>query len=110
MGATNHVLGSDEWSVLEELCEDEMHLELMAKLLDTERQYHTKSRRVGIYESLEKCFETSSRTKEEAIENAHLKRNLKTAVDEQDAEKVKQLTWANIKFSTGNPDSNSQED
>lgn len=110
IGATNHVLGSDEWSVLEELCEDEMHLELMAKLLDTERQYHTKSRRVGIYDSLEKCFETSSRSKEEAIENAHLKRDLKTAVDDQDAEKVKQLTWANIKFSGQTQADNSQED
>ncbi|AFZ45148.1 sulfurtransferase DndC [Halothece sp. PCC 7418] len=104
LGATNHVLGSDEWGVLEELCEDEMHLELMAKLLDTERQYHTKSRRSGIYQSLEKCFETSSRSKEEAIENAHLKRDLKTAVEEKDAEKVKQLTWANIKFSGQNSD------
>jgi len=110
LGATNHVLGSDEWGVLEELCEDEMHLELMAKLLDTERQYHTKSRRSGIYQSLEKCFETSSRSKEEAIENAHLKRDLKTAVEEKDTEKVKQLTWANIKFSGKTPADNSQED
>jgi DNA sulfur modification protein DndC len=110
LGATNQVLGSDEWSVLEELCEDEMHLELMAKLLDTERQYHTKSRRTGIYQSLEKCFETSSRNKEEAIENAHLKRDLKTAVDDQDAEKVKQLTWANIKFSGQTQADSSQDD
>ncbi len=103
LGTNNQILGSDEWSVLEEICDgDEMHLELMAKLLDTERQYHTKSRRVGIYESLEKCFETSSRNKEEAIENAHYKRNLKTAVEEQDAETVKQLTWASIKFSGKN--------
>ncbi|NBD15659.1 MAG: DNA phosphorothioation system sulfurtransferase DndC [Cyanobacteria bacterium] len=109
LGATNHVLGSDEWGVLEELCEDEMHLELMAKLLDTERQYHTKSRRSGIYQSLEKCFETSSRSKEEAIENAHLKRDLKTAVEDKDAEKVKQLTWANIKFSGQTPADDSQE-
>ena len=111
LGAGNHILGSDEWSVLEEICDDdEMHLELMAKLLDTERQYHTKSRRVGIYESLEKCFETSSRSKEEAIENAHLKRDLKTAVNEKDAEKVKQLTWANIKFAGQNQSYNSQDD
>ena len=111
LGAGNHILGSDEWSVLEEICDDdEMHLELMAKLLDTERQYHTKSRRVGIYESLEKCFETSSRSKEEAIENAHLKRDLKTAVNEYDTEKVKQLTWANIKFAGQNQSNNSQDD
>jgi len=59
--AERKLLGSDEWTVLEEICnQDEMHLELMAKLLDTERQYHTKSRR-GIYEALEKCFNSSSR-------------------------------------------------
>jgi len=51
-----------------------MHLELMAKLLDTERQYRTMVRRNGIYDALEKCFETSSRSQEEAIANAHYKR------------------------------------
>jgi DNA sulfur modification protein DndC len=76
-----------------------MHLELMAKLLDTERQYYTKSHRVGIYNNLEKCFESSSRSKDEAIENAHLKRDLKTAATEGDTSKIKQLSWANIKFS-----------
>ncbi|MGK7874508.1 MAG: DNA phosphorothioation system sulfurtransferase DndC [Xenococcaceae cyanobacterium] len=99
-GAGNSLLGRDEWDVLEEICgDDAMHLELMAKLLDTERQYHTKSRRLGIYEALEKCFETSSRSKEEAIKNAHLKRDLKNATGEGDVNKVKQLTWASIKFS-----------
>ncbi|MEA5506674.1 DNA phosphorothioation system sulfurtransferase DndC [Halotia wernerae UHCC 0503] len=115
-GADYSLLGSDEWVVLEEICEDDaMHLELMAKLLDTERQYRKKGRRVGIYDTLEKCFATSSRSPEEAIKNAHLKRDLKTAVDQGDVKKVKQLTlgdaveeandesdnqptWANIKF------------
>ncbi|WGV26034.1 DNA phosphorothioation system sulfurtransferase DndC [Halotia branconii] len=111
-GADYSLLGSDEWAVLEEICEDDaMHLELMAKLLDTERQYRKKGRRVGIYDTLEKCFTTSSRSPEEAIKNAHLKRDLKTAVDQGDVKKVKQLTlgdavdendnqptWANIKF------------
>ena len=101
LGAGNSLLGSDEWNVLEEVCgNDAMHLELMAKLLDTERQYYTKSRRVGIYDTLEKCFETSSRSKDEAIENAHQKRDLKNAVDEGDVNKVQQLTWADLKFST----------
>ena len=100
LGAGNSLLGSDEWNVLEEVCgDDAMHLELMAKLLDTERQYYTKSRRVGIYDTLEKCFETSSRSKDEAIENAHQKRDLKNAVDEGDVNKVQQLTWADLKFS-----------
>jgi DNA sulfur modification protein DndC len=47
-----------------------MHLELLAKLIDTERQYFLKISRKGIYKDLEKCFESSSRSKEEAIENA----------------------------------------
>ena len=100
-GTGMSLLGSDEWSVLEEICnEDEMHLELMAKLLDTERQYYIKSHRYKIYESLEKCFETSSRSKEEAIQNAHNKRDLKKAVEEgKVSEKIKQLSWANMKFS-----------
>ncbi|MEO1670680.1 MAG: DNA phosphorothioation system sulfurtransferase DndC [Cyanobacteria bacterium J06631_2] len=100
VGADNKLLGSDEWNILEEICgDDAMHLELMAKLLDTERQYHTRYRRQGIYESLEQCFNTSSRSKEEAIANAHQKRDLKAASSEGDVEKVKQLSWATMKFS-----------
>ena len=80
--AERKLLGSDEWTAIEEICsEDEMHLELMAKLLDTERQYYTKPRRTGIYADLDKCFETSSRSEKEAIGNAHYQRNLKTAVE-----------------------------
>ncbi|MBE9166230.1 DNA phosphorothioation system sulfurtransferase DndC [Pleurocapsales cyanobacterium LEGE 06147] len=105
IGAENKLLGSDEWHVLEEICDDDgMHLELMAKLLDTERQYYTKSRRLGIYDSLEKCFETSSRSQEEAIENAHKKRDLKTAAGEGNVEKIKELTWASLKFPTNGKD------
>ena len=121
-GAGNSLLGSDEWAVLEEICDDDkMHLELMAKLLGTEHEYRKKSRRVGIYDTLEKCFETSSRSPEEAIKNAHLKRDLKTAVNEGNVPKVKQLTlgdavdedngetvkqetWASIKFQARNID------
>ena len=81
--AERKLLGSDEWAAIEEICsEDKMHLELMAKLLDTERQYYTKPRRTGIYADLDKCFETSSRSKEEAIGNAHYQRNLKKAVED----------------------------
>jgi len=99
LGVENSLLGSDEWDVLAEICADDaMHLELMARLLDTERQYYTKSTRIGVYESLEKCFNTSSRGKEEAIAKAHLTRNLKSAVGEGDVDKVKQLTWADLKF------------
>ncbi|WP_071190035.1 DNA phosphorothioation system sulfurtransferase DndC [Trichormus sp. NMC-1] len=116
-GADQSILGSDEWGVLEEICDgDGMHLELMARLLDTERQFKKKTRRVGIYESLEKCFDTSSRSPEQAIKNAHLKRDLRQAALEGDVatirEKFKQLslgdtadkqeakpqTWANFKY------------
>ncbi len=112
-GVGNALLGGDEWDVLAEICgEDIMHLELMAKLLDTERQYYTKSRRNGIYDKLEKCFESSSRSKEEAIQNAHVKRNLKNASLDGDVEQIKeqlkdsfssedksqQLSWASLKF------------
>lgn len=99
-GAEQSLLGCDEWSVLEDICNsDPMHLELMAKLLDTERQYAVMGRRAGIYETLEKCFDTSSRTKEDAIQQAHQKRDLKNALEDGDIEKVKQITtWADLKF------------
>jgi DNA sulfur modification protein DndC len=92
------LLGNDEWSILQEICSDDaMHLELMAKLLDTERQHATKSRR-GVFENLEKCFDSSSRSKEEAIAIAHEKRDLKEAASQGDVAKVRQLTWAQMKF------------
>ncbi|MGK7960038.1 DNA phosphorothioation system sulfurtransferase DndC [Crocosphaera sp.] len=114
-GVGHSLLGSDEWDILSDICgEDTMHLELMAKLLDTERQFYTKSRRVGIYGDLEKCFETSSRSQDDAIDNAHQKRNLKNAIADEDIDKVKeelkkslnpeekqpqkQLSWGKIKF------------
>ncbi|MEQ8999964.1 MAG: DNA phosphorothioation system sulfurtransferase DndC [Coleofasciculus sp. B1-GNL1-01] len=123
--AERKLLGSDEWTVLEEICDqDEMHLELMAKLLDTERQYHTKSRR-GIYEALEKCFNSSSRSREDAIDHAYYQRHLKNTVqdikqdlsdvhelrqawDKPKQEKPKQLSWASLKFPE--PDSEDTED
>jgi DNA sulfur modification protein DndC len=99
IGERDVLLGRDEWHTLEEICqEDSMHLELMTKLLDTERQYHVKAIRRGIYGDLEKCFETSSRSKEEAIQNAHHKRNLKQAAEAGDVEKIRQLSWADMKF------------
>jgi DNA sulfur modification protein DndC len=99
IGADNRILGSEEWETLTEICgDDEMHLELMAKLLDTERQFFTKSRRIGIIKALEKCFDTSSRNKEEAIANAHHIRNVKNAVAEGDVKTLQQLTWGKVKF------------
>ncbi|MGL5196433.1 MAG: DNA phosphorothioation system sulfurtransferase DndC, partial [Chroococcales cyanobacterium] len=63
----------------------------------TEYQYHTKSRRTGVYDALEKCFESSSRSQEEAIENAHYKRDLKTAAQEGDVYAIKQLKNRDMK-------------
>ena len=122
IGADDKLLGSDEWEILAEICDDEMHLELMSKLLDTERQFYTKNRRVGIYDSLEKCFDTSSRSKDEAIDNAHQKYELKAAAEQGDIEAVKtkveqltktksnsqvdkdeqeeKITWGSIKFAS----------
>jgi DNA sulfur modification protein DndC len=119
----SRLLGNDEWDVLQEICEDEMQLELMSRLLDTERQFHLQSHRVGIYKSLEKCFNSSSRTKQEAIDLAHKTRDLKNAamlgnvsevkaqvelLDKNNTNKpdedssVTQLTWENIKFKPKN--------
>ncbi|MBE9230894.1 DNA phosphorothioation system sulfurtransferase DndC [Cuspidothrix issatschenkoi LEGE 03284] len=90
-GSDYSLLGGDEWEVLEEICDgDAMQLELMAKLLDTERQFKKKTRRVGIFESLEKCFDTSSRSQEEAIKNAHLKRDLREAALKGDVATIRE--------------------
>jgi DNA sulfur modification protein DndC len=85
------LLGAQEWHILEEICADQMYLELMTKLLDTERQYFTKSRRSGIINELEKCFDTSSRSRNDAIDHAHQKRDLKQAVQEADFEVIEQI-------------------
>jgi len=106
--AERKLLGSDEWTVIEEICsEDKMHLELMAKLLDTERQYYTKPRRTGIYGDLDKCFETSSRSKDEAIGNAHYQRNLKKAVEDvkaNPAQNIQQVKEAIAQTNISAPD------
>ncbi|MEA5468918.1 DNA phosphorothioation system sulfurtransferase DndC [Spirulina sp. 06S082] len=102
------LLGADEWGILEELCdEDEMHFELTTRLIDIERQYYTKSRRSGILSDLEKCFDTSSRSREEAIQNAYHQRDIKEAIANADVKKLQKLTqspepqeqkWSDLKF------------
>jgi DNA sulfur modification protein DndC len=97
-------LGLDEWSILEEICEDSMHFELMTRLLSTERKFQTMSRRKGILDALEKHFDTSSRAKDEAMDNAQTNWSIKKAAKDGDVETVKQLTeqtpisWADLKF------------
>ncbi len=89
--AGNIHLGSDEWEILETLCDDAMQLELMTKLLDTERQYQTMSRRVGVIDALEKCFDESSRGAEEALSHAKKSRQLKEAAQQGDVDTLKHL-------------------
>lgn len=113
--AGNSELGSDEWQILEELCDNPMELELMVRLLDTERQFQTMSRRVGVIDALEKCFDTSSRSQDEAMEAAKTFRQIKQAAKDGDIHAVKFMlyqpeseenqadkstlsTWASIKF------------
>lgn len=84
------LLGSEEWDILKEICQDDpMHLELMASLLDTERQYRTMSKRIGIFDALEKCFDSSSRTEEEAIAHAQRKYQAKRSLN--DPEELKRI-------------------
>jgi DNA sulfur modification protein DndC len=101
------LLGADEWEILASLCgENAMHLELTTKLLSVERQHYGKMRRVGIYEALEKCFETSSRSPEEAIQNAHRVKDLKDAAKDGDTDKVRQLALGDaVKTSKPQPSS-----
>lgn len=105
------MLGADEWNLLQELCQDDtMHLELMTKLLDTERQFQASSRRFGIFETIEKCFETSSRQKEEAIDEAHRDRNLKQAAQSGDIDTIRDLTEKSKKKQTSKKDESSSQD
>ncbi|MBP0020845.1 MAG: DNA phosphorothioation system sulfurtransferase DndC [Cyanobacteria bacterium SBLK] len=116
------LLGADEWSILKDLCdEDEMYFELTTRLLDIERQYYTKSKRSGIIGDLEKCFDTSSRSQAEAIQNAHQQRDIQKAIDQADVSTLQQQlspknepplednkplpepenqTWGSLKFPT----------
>lgn len=89
--AGNSLLGEDEWSILEEICDDAMQFELIARLLDTERQYQTMSRRVGVLDALEKPFATSSRPREEAMAYARNRRLIQQAATDGEVETVKQL-------------------
>lgn len=87
--AGNSQLGLDEWSILEEICDDPMHFELMTRLLSTERKYQTMSRRKGIIDALEKHFETSSRNKKAAMDNALLNWDIKEAAKAGDVDAVR---------------------
>jgi len=104
------LLGIDEWEILADICQDEpMQLDLLAKLLDTERQYHLKGNRKGIYEAIGKCFASSSRNEQTAIAEAHFRREIREKASLGDIEAVSKLvdteptSWASIKFAKPNP-------
>ncbi len=79
--AGNSYLGPEEWEILQATCgDDPMKFELIAKLLDTERQFQTMTRRIGIIDALDACFRSSARPQEEAIANAKAEHQLKRAV------------------------------
>ena len=51
------VLGSDDLSVLREICGDnELQYQLARELLNVERQFRTMTRRAGLFEALESAF------------------------------------------------------
>ncbi len=113
---TTSLLGADEWNLLQHICTeinaDPMHFELITRLLGTEQHYQRHTRRVGIFDALEKCFESSSRNKEEAIGEAKAEREVKEALiylhvvriaqihHSDDLKPVKQVLsgWAVVKF------------
>ncbi|PZV10040.1 MAG: hypothetical protein DCF21_18920 [Leptolyngbya sp.] len=96
--ADTATLGPDEWAILATLCDDDpMYLELVAKLLDTERKYQTLSRRTGIYKALQTCFGTSALAKAPNLQRAETIRDLKIAEENGDVEAF-QTAWAALKF------------
>ena len=79
-------LGAEEWQALSEVCDgDELLFDLSARLLDTERQYLRMSRRIGVFQALERLLELRGHaSKDEAIEEARARSRDRTAtVDEQ---------------------------
>ncbi|NJK38815.1 MAG: DNA phosphorothioation system sulfurtransferase DndC [Oscillatoriales cyanobacterium RM2_1_1] len=105
----NPDLGAEEWKILEELCPDALHLELLARLLSTERQFLTRGNRKNLYNRLEACFESCSRSQEEAFNVAHQERELQEFKNQHqahpgDIEQARQLKdWTSMKFGAPNP-------
>jgi len=100
VGMTTSQLGREEWEILQQLCDDPLHLELMAKLLGTERKFQVMSRRVGLYEALERCLESCCGLVEHPIQEAIADRALQKSAETGDVATVK--TWAAMKFGGGN--------
>ena len=86
------LLGSEEWDLLIEICQgDSMYLELMSSLLDTERQYRTMSKRIGIFDALDKCFQRSSHTESDAIAKAQRQYQINQSLKNYDTDELKKF-------------------
>ena len=86
--STNSVLGPDEWELLLEVCDgDELLMELVSKLLSSEQQYLTMSRRIGVYKALETLLNRYGfRSREEAVEQAREHKESQKDIDQLDLE------------------------
>jgi DNA sulfur modification protein DndC len=83
--ATNSVLGPEEWALLTDVCDnDTLLLELMSRLLGTEQQFLTMSRRIGVYKELEKILNRFGfRNRQEAIAEALAHKEGQIHIDEE---------------------------
>lgn len=79
-------LGPTEWALLNEVCGgDDLLLELMSKLLNTEQQFLTMSRRIGVYKELENILNRYGfKDREEAVTEALGHKRGQIGIDAED--------------------------
>ena len=63
----------------------------MSSLLDTERQYRTMSKRIGIFDALDKCFQRSSHTESDAIAKAQRQYQINQSLKNYDTDELKKF-------------------
>ncbi|MFG2766722.1 DNA phosphorothioation system sulfurtransferase DndC [Streptomyces rubiginosohelvolus] len=51
------VMGADEMKILKEICDDDLHYDMVRELLSVERKYRTMTRRAGLFQALEKAVQ-----------------------------------------------------
>ena len=90
--------GAMEWDLLKDVCgEDGLHFELLARLLNTEREYGAMVKRRGLYEAIEHCFEIAGfESRDEAIAEGKRRREIKkggspTSNQEGDIENINNM-------------------
>ena len=81
----NNTIGTDEVSLLQELCGDNrLHFQLVRELLSIERRHKSMLRRTGLFEAIEKAFLRSFYSGEDdAVERARQRRDALTAAHER---------------------------